>query len=77
MCPCILTLLTTFLKDQEFLQVLADLHEGYLNNPVAQAEFKEIRAQASILEVNILFVFEVIVFSNDIFLIAGISSTCE
>ncbi|KAF8812059.1 general substrate transporter [Phlegmacium glaucopus] len=30
-------------KDQEGLQVLADLHGGDLNNSVAQAEFKEIR----------------------------------
>lgn len=37
-------------KDQEGLQVLADLHGGDLNNSVAQAEFKEIRAKV-ILEV--------------------------
>jgi hypothetical protein len=52
--PCILTLVASWLidndKDQEGLQVLADLHGGDLNNSVAQAEFKEIRAKV-ILEV--------------------------
>ena len=37
-------------KDQEGLQILADLHGGDLNNSVAQSEFKEIRAKV-ILEV--------------------------
>ena len=37
-------------KDQEGLQVLADLHGDDLNNSVAQAEFREIRAKV-ILEV--------------------------
>ena len=37
-------------KDQDGLQVLADLHGGDLDNSVAQAEFKEIRAKV-ILEV--------------------------
>ena len=50
----VLTLETSWLidndKDQEGLQVLADLHGGDLNNSVAQAEFKEIRAKV-ILEV--------------------------
>ena len=32
-------------KDQEGLEVLADLHGGDLNNSVAQAEFKEIRGK--------------------------------
>ena len=32
-------------KDQEGLQVLAYLHGSDLNNSVAQAEFKEIRAK--------------------------------
>ena len=41
-------------KDQEGLQVLADLHGGDLNNSVAQAEFNEIRAKV-ILEVCFSF----------------------
>jgi hypothetical protein len=50
-------------KDQEGLQVLADLHGGDLNNSVAQAEFKEIRAKV-ILEVMLcsfypLFVWDI------------------
>lgn len=48
-CPCIFTLVTSWLidndKDQEGLQVLADLHGGGTNNSVTQAEFREIKVK--------------------------------
>lgn len=54
--PKHLTLVISWLidnnKDQEGLQVLADLHGGDLNNSIAQSEYKEIRAKV-ILEVNV------------------------